>query len=253
MQIIDTDAFLDMPATSQLLYFHLVMRADDEGFVSNPKKISRLVGVHDDDLKVLVAKRFILSFKSGIVVIKHWLIHNTIRMDRFGKTVYEEERGLLKVKNNKAYSELATNRQPDAVKSPLKLSKVKLSKVKLSKVKLSKVNLRAPHADKTNIILDKFHKTINPGINFGNKTNRSACEWLIKKYGEEKVLAMIDFSVGVFGKPYAPVITTPYQLKTKLSQLLAYIKRENEINKKNMFGDKEMKRIADSLGVEMKK
>ena len=62
LQIADTDAFLEMPPTSQLLYFHLTMRADDEGFVNNPRRISKLIGAQDDDLKVLIAKRFVLTF-----------------------------------------------------------------------------------------------------------------------------------------------------------------------------------------------
>lgn len=130
LQITDTDAFLDMPATSQLLYFHLTIRADDEGFVSNPKKISRLIGVQNDDLKVLIAKRFVLDFDSGVVVIKHWLIHNTIRMDRFNKTVYQDEKNSLEIKENKAYTELATTRQPvgNQLAPQVKLSKDKLSK-----------------------------------------------------------------------------------------------------------------------------
>ncbi len=105
LQIVDTDAFLEMPVSSQLLYFHFSMRADDEGFVNNPKKIMKLVGVAEDDMKVLKAKRFILTFESGIVVIKHWLIHNAIRADRFNKTVYDDEKKLLTIKENKAYTE----------------------------------------------------------------------------------------------------------------------------------------------------
>ena len=105
LKIVDTDAFLDMPQSSQLLYFHLAMRADDEGFVGNPKKVMRMIGGNDDDLKVLFTKRFILAFKSGVVVIKHWLIHNTIRMDRFNPTTYKDERELLAVKENRAYTE----------------------------------------------------------------------------------------------------------------------------------------------------
>lgn len=85
--IVDSDAFLDMPTSSQLLYFHLGMRADDDGFV-NPKKIMRMVGANGDDLKVLLTKRFLLPFESGVVVIKHWLIHNLIRKDRYKETMY---------------------------------------------------------------------------------------------------------------------------------------------------------------------
>ena len=133
MKIVDTDAFLDMPQGSQLLYFHLTMRADDEGFVGNPKKIMRMIGSQEDDLKILLAKRFILSFKSGVVVIKHWLIHNTIRMDRFNETAYMAEKELIAVKNNKAYTEWQPN--GNQMEPQVKLSKVKLSKDNISKLK----------------------------------------------------------------------------------------------------------------------
>lgn len=109
-QIVNSDAFLDMPQSSQLLYFHLVMQADDDGFVGSPKRVMRMVGANDDDFKILVAKRFILTFQSGVVVIKHWLIHNTIRLDRYHPTKYEDEKKTLILKENKAYSEL---RQPN--------------------------------------------------------------------------------------------------------------------------------------------
>lgn len=102
--IIDSDAFLDMPLSSQALYFHLSMRADDDGFINNPKKIQRMVGCGDDDLKLLIAKNFIIPFESGIVVIKHWKIHNYIQKDRYKETVYQEEKALLAVKENKSYT-----------------------------------------------------------------------------------------------------------------------------------------------------
>ena len=103
-KIVDSDAFLDMPLSSQALYFHLSMRADDEGFINNPKKIQRMVGASDDDMKVLVAKRFILVFESGVIVIKHWKMHNYIQADRFHPTDYKDERNQLYVKDNKSYS-----------------------------------------------------------------------------------------------------------------------------------------------------
>lgn len=127
-QIVDSDVFLDMSATAQLLYFHLGMRADDDGFVGNPKKVLRMVGGNDDDLKLLILKRFILIFKSGVIVIKHWRIHNLIRKDRYRKTAYIEEKKQLKVKPNGAYTE----RQPNGNQ--------RLPQVKLSQVKLSQVN-----------------------------------------------------------------------------------------------------------------
>ena len=106
--IIDSDAFLDMPLSSQALYFHLSMRADDDGFINNPKKIQRMVGCGDDDLKLLIVKKFIIPFESGIVVIKHWKIHNYIQKDRYRETVYQEEKAMLEVKDNKAYKLMDT-------------------------------------------------------------------------------------------------------------------------------------------------
>ena len=102
--IIDSDAFIDMPLSTQALYFHLSMRADDDGFINNPKKIQRMIGASDDDYKVLVSKNFIIPFESGIVVIKHWRIHNYIRGDRKKETVYAEEMNLLSIKGNGAYT-----------------------------------------------------------------------------------------------------------------------------------------------------
>ena len=102
--IIDSDAFLDMPLSTQALYFHLSMRADDDGFINNPKKIQRVIGAAEDDLKVLIAKNFIIPFETGIVVIKHWRIHNYLQSDRYKPTVYTEEKSRLTLKENKAYT-----------------------------------------------------------------------------------------------------------------------------------------------------
>lgn len=107
--IIDSDAFLDMPLSTQALYFHLSMRADDEGFVGNPKKIQRMIGASDDDCRLLVIKRFILTFDSGIIVIKHWKIHNYIQADRFKKTTYLEEKSMLTLDGKNAYTECIHN------------------------------------------------------------------------------------------------------------------------------------------------
>lgn len=102
--IIDSDAFLDMPLSTQALYFHLSMRADDEGFINNPRKISRMIGASLDDMKVLISKNFIIPFDSGVVVIKHWKIHNYIRGDRLKQTVYQEEASMIEEKDNGAYT-----------------------------------------------------------------------------------------------------------------------------------------------------
>lgn len=124
--IIDSDAFLDMPLSTQALYFHLSMRADDDGFINNPKKVQRMIGAADDDLKVLITKRFIIPFESGIVVIKHWKIHNYIQKDRYKETIYKEEKALLAEKENKAYTECIHDvYTPD---TQVRLGEVKLDK-----------------------------------------------------------------------------------------------------------------------------
>lgn len=101
--IIDSDAFLDMPLTTQALYFHLSMRADDDGFVNNPKKIQRMVGASDDDAKLLIAKQFIIPFESGVVVIRHWKIHNYIKNDRYKPSVCTEEKAQLTLTSSGIY------------------------------------------------------------------------------------------------------------------------------------------------------
>lgn len=130
-QIVSSDAYLDMPVSSRDYYFQLNMNADDDGFV-DPRKVMRMCGASEDDLKLLIAKGFAIPFESGIVVIKHWLIHNLIRSDRYKETTHLEEKVNLIIQDNKRYS-LATNWQPTGNQ---RLPQVKLGKVKLGKVKL---------------------------------------------------------------------------------------------------------------------
>ncbi len=103
-QVTESDSFLDMPLSAQALYFHLGMAADDDGFVNSPKRIQRVIGANDDDLKLLIAKHFIIAFESGVVVLKHWKINNYIPKDRYIPTTYEEEKAQLYEKPNRAYT-----------------------------------------------------------------------------------------------------------------------------------------------------
>ena len=102
--IIDSDAFLDMPVTARLLYYDLSMRADDDGFVNSPKKIMRMIGASQDDLSILCLRKFLIPFDNGVVVIKHWRIHNYIRGDRYKETNYKDEKALLALDENNAYT-----------------------------------------------------------------------------------------------------------------------------------------------------
>ena len=134
--IIDSDAFLDMPMSAQALYFHLSMRADDDGFINNPKRIQRMIGANDDDLRVLIAKAFVILFESGVVVIKHWKIHNYIQTDRYKETPYLEEKGQLNIKKNKAYSLKDSPMDTDCIHNGYALD----TQVRLGKDSIGKVN-----------------------------------------------------------------------------------------------------------------
>lgn len=133
--IIDSDVFLDMPLSTQALYFHLSMRADDDGFINNPKKIMRMIGASQNELEILLAKRYLLSFESGIVVIKHWRIHNYIQKDRYNETKYLEEKATLSVQENRAYTEskkLVSNMDTSCIQNG-DTGKVRLDKISKGK------------------------------------------------------------------------------------------------------------------------
>lgn len=102
--VIDTDAFLDMPLSTQALYFHLNLRADDDGFIGNPKRVAALIGASEDDLKLLIAKRFVILFENGVIVIKHWRMHNTLSANRYHETNFIDEKAMLRLKDNKSYT-----------------------------------------------------------------------------------------------------------------------------------------------------
>lgn len=190
--IIDSDAFLDMSLSTQALYFHLSMRADDDGFVNNPKKIQRMIGCGDDELKMLIAKKFIIPFESGVCVIKHWRIHNYIRRDRYKETVYKEEKSRLELKDNNSYRLVDTIGIPNGyqVDTQDRLGKDRLGKDSIdntiSKDIVSSTNVQ--------LIMDKWNElglqkiiSVNPGTNRYKLLNAR-----IKEYGIEKILAAID-------------------------------------------------------------
>lgn len=147
--IIDSDAFLDMPTSSRLLYYDLSMRADDDGFINNPKKIARITGATTDDLTILATKKFIIPFESGVVVIKHWKIHNYIQKDRYHETKYQEEKAELITNKNGSYSKLDTDCIQDVYRmdTQVRLGKDRLDKdninISASEVKTSPAAVKA--------------------------------------------------------------------------------------------------------------
>lgn len=104
IKLIKSDAFTSMPLSSQALYFHLNLEADDDGFIGNPRGVQRFVGASDDDLNLLIFKGFLIKFDSGVMVVKHWRMHNTLKGDRYVETPYREEGSTLYLKKNGAYT-----------------------------------------------------------------------------------------------------------------------------------------------------
>lgn len=136
-KIIHSDSFLDMPSSTQNLYFHLLLEADDEGFVNSPKRVQRTIGASDDDAKILLAKNFIIGFESGVIVIKHWRMHNYIQNDRFKATTHTEEKAKIRVKQNNVYT-LDTNCTPS-------IGKDRLGKVSIGKDKIKDISYVLPN------------------------------------------------------------------------------------------------------------
>lgn len=153
--IVNSDAFLDMSLSSQALYFHLALEADDDGFVNNPKRIQRTIGAAEDDLKLLIAKRFILAFDSGVIVIKHWKIHNYIRRDRHRPTQYQNEFSSLLIKDSGAYTE-AVRHLSDICQPNVSIGKNSIGKNSIGKFSLDKnSNHRGCYDDDEEIEIDE--------------------------------------------------------------------------------------------------
>lgn len=192
--IIDSDAFLDMPLSTQSLYFHLSMRADDDGFINNPKKIQRMIGCSDDDIKLLFAKRFVIPFESGVCVIKHWRIHNYIRTDRYKETVYKEEKDQLILKDNNAYS-LNDVGIPNGIPSVDQMeTQVRLGKVRLGKVSIDNSIINNTCSSELQPIIDKWNALGLQNLKFINSGTKRhiMLQARIKEYGIDAIISAIE-------------------------------------------------------------
>lgn len=211
MKIVDSDAFLDMPATTQCLYFHLNMRADDDGFIGNPKRIMKITGASEDDLRLLIAKRFVLTFEDGVIVIKHWRMHNTLSRDRYVETSYTDEKKMLLLKDNGSYSLTGGNpiddtrliersgrqtqqrRNKDATKTHsdkgLDIDKEKDNKLIVSKDNICQTDVRR--------VIEEWNKLQEVGINPIRDIKPSSKRYQllkgrIREYGIDEVLNAIN-------------------------------------------------------------
>jgi len=219
-QIIDSDAFLDMSSTAQSLYFHLGMRADDDGFVGNPKKILRMIGGNDDDLKILLAKRFILAFDSGVIVIKHWRINNLIRKDWYKETIYLEEKNSLNIKENGSYTELVN--ENETIRSH-RLGKVRLGKVSIGKNNTSTI-VEADKSEYGNEDINWLIKEFETVMSFksaGGGKDRLMAKHLLNNFSREQLTAMLQYCSS---DKYAPRIGSVEKLWYKRGDVIAGIK-----------------------------
>ncbi len=148
--IIDSDAFMDMPLSTQALYFHLSMRADDDGFVNNPKKVQRMIGCGDDDMKLLLAKSFLIGFDSGVVVVTHWKVHNYIKTDRYKETTYLMEKAMLVTESNKVYAlmEPEWNQTGSTLEPQIRLDKNRLDE---SSIDENRVEISSSSSDEEDL------------------------------------------------------------------------------------------------------
>lgn len=224
LKVIDTDSFLDMSPTAQLLYFHLSMRADDDGFVSSPKKIMKMANAADDDMRVLIAKKYLIPFDTGVCVIRDWKIHNYIQSDRYAETEYKDEKAQLVEKHGKYDLDTDSIQNVSNMDTQVRLGKDRIGKVRKDIV--------AKPPDEVNILLDFFKNTVNEHISFGNKTERKACADLLKTYGLEKTQAALLFvEEKRKSDRYLPVVTTPYELWTKWAKIKQHLTTEQTTKK----------------------
>lgn len=249
--IIDSDLFLDMPSSTQCLYFHLSMRADDDGFINNPKKIQRMVGSGDDDLKLLIAKNFIIPFESGVVVIKHWKIHNYIQKDRYKETLYKDEKLQLSTGKNKEYILGIPNDNNMDTKCIHDVSNSE-TQVRLGKVRLGKYSLPTEEKDVSKSVdnsksekLSSMSKLYQENIGM---INGIVAEWLIEiseqididlfkrglKICTERGNTTLGYLKGIIKKWLNNNITTLEQLKSYELQNKKYSTNSVSQNQENI-------------------
>lgn len=222
--ITGSDAFREMPPSSQALYFHLGMDADDDGFLDNYKGLMRSMNASDDDLKILLSKRFLILFPSKVVVVKHWLINNTIRKDRYNETKHLEEKRALVVKENGSYTELsggkpvgnqlATKRQPSIEEDRIGEDR-----------REEKSITPAPSAVKDEVgELIKLFGGINPsyGELFKRKPQRSSAERLLKLQSLSWWSKFMSWYVSALEDRFCPKAMTPSQMEDKFAAIGVY-------------------------------
>ena len=194
LEIVDTDLFLEMPQSTQNLYFHLGMRADDDGFVSNPKKIIKIIGANEDDLKLLAYKQFVIPFENGICVIRHWKINNYLRKDRYIETIYKEEKRELKEDENGIYNKSGNNlvyqKTTDGIHS------IEKNSIEEYSIEKNRRDIMSSKHDTVSKIIDYLNeKTSSNFKKTSKKTRELVSARLNEGYKEEDFITVIDTMV----------------------------------------------------------
>ena len=226
-KITESDAFLDMPLSAQALYFHINMAADDEGFVNNPRKIQRMINASDDDYNLLIMKSFLIAYDSGVIVVKHWKMHNYIQKDRFHPTVYQEEKKMLKVKENGSYTLDVNGMDTTCIQNGYKMdTEVRLGKDSIGKVKKNNGQPKLTEYPKEYLDLyDPYPKHV------GKKDGLKRYKALRKIYTYEQIeLGVVTYYEYKFNENGGKVGDTKYwkDFDTLLNQLEEWIQKGEE-------------------------
>ena len=145
--VIDTDKFMEMPISTQCLYFHLLLRGDDDGFVASPKLIMRQLRASEDDMKILIAKEYVIAFESGVIVIRDWFVHNQLRHDRYTPTAHMEK-SLLVLNKDKTYQLMPSDVRPSGNQ---RLPQVRLGKVSIGKYSIDKYRVGEGRGEQSDV------------------------------------------------------------------------------------------------------
>jgi hypothetical protein len=240
-EIVASDAFLEMPISTQALYFHLGMYADDDGFVS-PRKVMRIIGVTEDDLKVLLSKKFVLPFESGVIVIKHWRMNNQLRQDRYHETPHLIEKSKLFLRENASYSFNNEGAEPMkiggwqpngnqmATESRLgKVSIVPSAKADLRVEEVTRESERVPRNPPKYPFKEKVYACwgTHPKVWDANTKMCISSTNLYEERGLDQIKAAIHFWREHKDEPYCPDCSNPHKLDTNWSALFRFKAKNN--------------------------
>ena len=274
LDVVDLDSFIEMPISAKLLYYDLGMRADDDGFVGNPKKITLLAGCNEEDIETLIKNKFIYMFSSGVIAIRHWNVNNQIRKDRYNETFRLDEKRLLKLENN-VYELIDNSGIPNDIPTvttvKYSIGKNSIDKLSIDKTSKEKNSLEKKREEK---IIDNFHVDVDTGeileyeiVSEKDKVYKNIIEYLNNKIGtsyrsnSSKTKSLIDARLNegftdqdfflVIDKKYKEWINTEMEKylrpETLFSNKFESYLNQPEIKKQKTLKDISMAEIDEAL------